>query len=299
MRVVDILLSLFACLTLIEGFKDTSPFFISEAVNVKLPYVTPAETLAGVVNDLVEKNCARHRKVIIYRVNNLQREKPGTLGTFLKHVHYGSSKELELEQNFAKEIPVKYFPNEVSEGHDNMQVFIVDVEDENAHFVEEFYRKHRSELIIVQGKPSFTDPTLYHNDQEESTIHAGKGKTEGFNNLRLRNTQETRDEHLTSQDDVEQEFREVYSLLSEAEDITVTALDPGEKPSSRPSPQTTERAKNSLFDKYTYFSTGVWMGLIVSGFLIWVLALALSWITNLEVSYKSFEKPVDFEKKTQ
>lgn len=299
MRVIDILWGLLSCLALIEGFKDTSPFFISEAVDVKLPYITPAETLAGVVRDLIEKNYASHRKVILYRVNNLQREKCQTQGTYLKHVHYSSAKQLELELNFVNEIPVKYCSNKVSKSHDNEPVLVVDVEDENAHFVEEFYRKHGSELIIVQGKPRFAAPILDHKVQEESIRQASKGKIGGPSHLRLRNTQEAGEGHVTSRDEVEEEFREAYSLLSEADDITVTALAPGDEPSARPSPQTTESPKNSLFDKYSYFSTGLWMGLIVSGFLIWVLALALSWISNLEVSYKSFEKSVDFEKKTQ
>lgn len=46
----------------------------------------------------------------------------------------------------------------------------------------------------------------------------------------------------------------------------------------------------SLFDNYKFFGTGIFEGTLVALFLIYVLFTALSWLSDLKVSYKSFEK---------
>lgn len=56
---------------------------------------------------------------------------------------------------------------------------------------------------------------------------------------------------------------------------------------------------NSLFTKYQFFTPGIWSCLIVSGLLISVLYIALTWISSIEITYGAFEKQVDFAKKTE
>jgi len=45
-----------------------------------------------------------------------------------------------------------------------------------------------------------------------------------------------------------------------------------------------------LFSRYQYFSPGIFMGLLVVLFIVFVIGLALSWLTSLEISYAAFEK---------
>ncbi len=50
---------------------------------------------------------------------------------------------------------------------------------------------------------------------------------------------------------------------------------------------------DNLFTKYQFFTPGIFMGTFVSLFLVSVLIVALSWISDLQISYKSFEKKPD------
>lgn len=55
----------------------------------------------------------------------------------------------------------------------------------------------------------------------------------------------------------------------------------------------------SVADRYQFFTPGVWMGVLVSALLLSILYGALLWLASLEISYKSFEKQLEVEKKTQ
>lgn len=54
-----------------------------------------------------------------------------------------------------------------------------------------------------------------------------------------------------------------------------------------------------LFARYTFFTPGIWMGTIVSLLLVLLVSAALSWLSSMQISYRAFDKPVDFEKKFQ
>lgn len=58
-------------------------------------------------------------------------------------------------------------------------------------------------------------------------------------------------------------------------------------------------ARSNLFQTYQFFTPGVWLALIVSVFLIYVASTAVSWITSIQLSYRAFEKQIEFEKKTE
>ena len=49
--------------------------------------------------------------------------------------------------------------------------------------------------------------------------------------------------------------------------------------------------------KISIFTSGIWSGIIISGFLLVILYNALSWLSSLEITYASFEKQIDFDKK--
>lgn len=58
-------------------------------------------------------------------------------------------------------------------------------------------------------------------------------------------------------------------------------------------------SKKGLFHNYQFFTPGIFMCLIVSGFLILIFSVALKWTSSIEISYSSFEKEVDYEKKNE
>lgn len=56
---------------------------------------------------------------------------------------------------------------------------------------------------------------------------------------------------------------------------------------------------SNLFTKYQFFTPGVWMALLVLAFLLFVVATAVLWIALIDISYRAFDKQVDYEKKTE
>lgn len=56
---------------------------------------------------------------------------------------------------------------------------------------------------------------------------------------------------------------------------------------------------DSLFDKYQFFSPGFFMVAIASIFMLWVLFVAIGWVSSLQVSYHSFDPPTNIAKKIQ
>ncbi|KAG5361037.1 Protein BIG1 [Yarrowia sp. B02] len=54
--------------------------------------------------------------------------------------------------------------------------------------------------------------------------------------------------------------------------------------------ESNEKVKDNLFQKYQFFSPGIFMCLIVSLLLVTVMLFALNWIGSLQISYGAFEK---------
>ena len=54
--------------------------------------------------------------------------------------------------------------------------------------------------------------------------------------------------------------------------------------------ETDEKVKDNLFQKYQFFSPGIFMAIIVSLLLVSVMLFALNWIGSLQISYGAFEK---------
>lgn len=53
---------------------------------------------------------------------------------------------------------------------------------------------------------------------------------------------------------------------------------------------TSERDTRPLFEKYQFFSPGIFMGLVTVFFLFSILAVGIRALSSLEVSYGAFEK---------
>lgn len=54
-----------------------------------------------------------------------------------------------------------------------------------------------------------------------------------------------------------------------------------------------------MFEKYQFFTPGLFMGLLVTLLLLSILFVALRAISSLEVSYAAFEKEMGPQKKAQ
>lgn len=96
---------------------------------------------------------------------------------------------------------------------------------------------------------------------------------------------------VSVEQEIDADFAEAHRLAAE-EDQPVTILE------DVPSNTTTVKHDN-LFTNYQFFTTGIWSGLIVSGFLLLILYGALTWLSDLQITYASFDKQVDFDKKNE
>lgn len=97
------------------------------------------------------------------------------------------------------------------------------------------------------------------------------------------------------QDDLEFAFSSVVHSLPSPNYVVVLSSSPAEAHVStskhgRTSKKGTKVVGGSLFDRYVYFGTGIFETTLVAFLLIFVLFAALAWLSDLKVSYKSFEK---------
>ncbi|QPG75915.1 hypothetical protein FOA43_003301 [Brettanomyces nanus] len=154
------------------------------------------------------------------------------------------------------------------------------------------------ENLIVQGLPSFEKP--------DSVFKLASQKLSSFAIFGKRDDEEDEKEEEEDLEKLQQEldesFLEINQMMAEEgssdepvhayeEDEEVDTNSKGKKKYVPP--------EGSLFDKYTFFSSGLWMAIIVSGFLFTIIAVAFSWLNSIQISYGAFEKPVNMSKKTQ
>lgn len=291
-----------ALVTPVAGFTDTAAFFSTKALAGEFPYITESQQLSESIRSLTEEACRGRGRLVIYRVSQLQHGPQDGAGTYIKHVHYKRAQELDFELGpSCSGERVQYVVNGEPPSQDQ-GVAIVDVEDGRTHTVEEFLGRVDGP-VMVQGKPSFHRP--------ESVLDGLKHYIEDavYDNLNmdfdLDRVLHKRAEQPAVDDDrfdeimaeVEQDFAAAKSLVAQAAgDAQVTALQAAPSKSLVPS----HPVKNpNLFTNYGFFTPGIWMCLIISGFLVSIMYVVMSWMTSLEISYKAFDKQIDFEKKTE
>lgn len=268
------------------GFAETSPFYSSKQLEGSFPYIAESSQLSKAFGSLTEDVCKNQGNLTVYRVSNLVHGTKESEGTYIKHVHYSSPEEIDFALGSScGQDKVEYLLNTKPSSTDGLAVSIVDIEDDRKHTVDEFLTSG-SGLVVVQGKPSFKALKLGR--------HHAKNKVDNGLNKR-----DDDGEFNKIMAEVEDEFKAAQSLMSkEGEDVMMTIMDSSETSLV----QTTDapKVKNpNLFTNYSFFSPGIWMCLLVSGFLLSILYITMSWMTSLEISYKAFDKQVDFEKKTE
>lgn len=268
-----------ACAALVPsvlGFADTSPFYSSQKLAEEFPYITRASELSLPLNSLL---CGEN-KVVIYRVANLKPGVEENAGTYIKHVFYDLPEALDVVNSSCG---LAYYQNELPTD-DNNKVVVVDIEDDASHSIGEFIKKDGS-IVLVQGKPSFQKSEAKHENIISGFLKKHK-----------------RDDTISDDVDkiaaeVEEDFRAAEALLAQETEIAMATI--LATPQQEDAIPVAKKTNSNLFTNYQFFSPGIWMSLIVSGFLLFILYNGLSWVSSLEVSYNSFDKQVDYEKKNE
>jgi len=146
------------------------------------------------------------------------------------------------------------------------------------------YQKNVKDLTTLLG-------TVFNNDSVPSSIFV-QGLPAARSKVVKR---ESEDDEEIDYDKVEQDlknsFSEAYAKLNGDEEAHAYGTTKSTKKSSKSS--------GSLLDNYAFFSSGIWMAIIVSGFLLGVLYVAFKWLNSIQISYAAFDKPVDGNKKAQ
>lgn len=116
---------------------------------------------------------------------------------------------------------------------------------------------------------------------------------------------ETTPREQTLQNDLEFALSSVVHSLPSPNYVVVLSSTPVEPHTSsskfgrKESASKKKHSSGSLFDNYKFFGTGIFEGTLIALFLIYTLFTALSWLADLKVSYKSFEKQPTLSTKAQ
>ncbi|QBM86808.1 hypothetical protein METSCH_A14550 [Metschnikowia aff. pulcherrima] len=295
------LTALAACASTALAFADTAAFFSSVQLESGSSYITKSADLASAFERLTAKFCSESpdEKLTIFRVGQLSRSAPVDVGpetTFLKHVHYLAGSEIDLP--VAKECTVVYVDESIADLDSlNANVIVVDVENSQKHTVEEFMTGGH---VMVQGKPGFHTAG---SRGESIREFLGDKLNFGFDTLTKRGSDDSAFPVYSDAtlEEVENDFEIAESLLAAQEsDAAVTALsDESRIKDYSGSARNSTTSRSNLFTKYQFFTPGVWLVLIVCFFLVYVSITAVGWITSIDLSYRSFEKQVEYEKKTE
>ncbi|OWB56546.1 hypothetical protein B5S28_g2452 [[Candida] boidinii] len=147
--------------------------------------------------------------------------------------------------------------------------------------------------VIIQGLPTF---------EERKHKSLLKKASKWLNPNEKRESSEEEDDEEESYAQVEAELKSAFEEINEMIGDEVVTMYNDEVPSSqvkKADSSSTATNGGSLLDNYGFFSTGIWMGTIVSLLLVFIFSVSLSWISSLNISYKSFDKPMNLQKKTQ
>lgn len=278
------------------AFADTAPLFAVPALpSGDFKYITDSHKVSRVIKEYTEQLCMENaEKLFIYRVSQWSSASEDAFAglpedsTHISHVHYKSSSDLDLDLHSSCSVEYKDGGSEVSGSDAN--VVVVDWDEGSVIELEELL-KHSN--VIVQVKPKFATALTYDNYIKEfldSKLHLNLDKR----------TYVSDDEDVMTEesfDDLEDDFMAAEALLLATEDDIEVTAEKKNKPND--SNDKKKKSSSNLFTEYQFFTPGVWLSIIVSLFLVFVATTAIGWITSIELSYKSFEKQVDYEKKNE
>lgn len=292
----NVLASTLSIASLASAFSDTAIFYSNNQLpslsntNHHRQYITESKSIASSLLEYSESICSEGKQLYIYRVKQLSKGHEHD-GLMLGHVHYPTTNDLNFEMGSS--CVVKY-------GEDsriNANVVIIDVEDDQQHTIDEFVAKGH-ENLLVQGNPSFKHNQRNHkqfvNDVVEKLF-----ENDEVNLVKIVKRDEDVDEDEIERE-IEQDFKEAESLAAGRDNDN--DADEDDIPITKPikiSKNNTRHDVDNLFTNYQFFTSGIWLGIIVSLLLLSILYGGISWLASLEVSYPSFEKQVDYDKKNE
>lgn len=279
------------CASATMAFVNTGPLYGNLFDNTAFfenHYLIDAQVASSQIGSATEKLCSKsnHAPLVIYRVKNLA-ENLNDAARVSTNVRYDSPKQLDLALHSSCQVHYTTSqPAHIERGN----IYVVDLDDDKEHSANNLLS--RTGHVIVQGKPA--------GGKSRSFMAGIKGYVDDFHGWAKRDGDDA-NEDTEAYAELESAFKAAESMLAQEEgDSFVTALADDKEIASGTKENKIKADKNSnLFTKYQFFTPGIWLCLIVSLFLIYVLNTALGWITSIQVTYKSFEKQIDYEKKTE
>lgn len=174
----------------------------------------------------------------------------------------------------------------ISESCASVEFSTFEFNDETISNIKEISDSSDSELMFIQFPPTFAAPSA--SILEEITSNVKKIVGNGVKREDM--------DYDAIEQELQESFEEVEALLDEE---IVSIYENEEQIATSQKASSRAVSNGSLFDKYTFFSNGIWMAIIVMSFLVTILLIALSWLSDMKTTYAAFDKPVDFEKKLQ
>lgn len=298
-----------------SSFKNTAPMLVSSDLlsDGNTDYVTTFEKSNEKISTIIEGVISEGSNVVFMKISGLDESDIDSefltstnlndLSFISNHVIYNEVKEIHILPNVStcKDVFFAVFHDSTPDivslksavENKNFSFYIINLikNDELIDNLLQISEIFKNSKIIIQGVPDFIEPKL---------------KSNTFSTLKSIITQKKRDN--LDYDKIEEELIESFeeiNLLLDDDQLVEAYEDEKDINLSFSSASSKQRKSNpnvvdgSLFDKYGFFSTGIWMGTIVFLFLTWLLSIALSWLSSMQISYGAFEKPIDFEKKLQ
>lgn len=290
------------------SFENTAPLLVSSklAHGVQSKYIDTLDNINLKINEITERFCSNQggNPLIYLRVHGLDEsqlssidfinDSDSSLKALSNLVVYSSKDELSSPP-FGKSCISSVYTDmsnyEFPKWSSNTNVAVIDIfnDDDINETINVLTENINMESCIIQGIPTFQAPS-------NSLLKQTSDKIKEI----LDSTKKRED---IDYDAVESELKESFDEINQMlDDSTVTIYDDEDEWSDfhqEGGVNKLAKTDGSLFDNYAFFSTGIWMSTIVFLFLAWLLSIALGWLGDLKISYKAFDKPIDFEKKLQ
>ncbi|KGR13910.1 hypothetical protein MG3_02344 [Candida albicans P78048] len=283
--------NLLVCLGLVVvpttlAFSDTAPIIIhsnnQDALESNHKYITKFVDVKSKVDEIIKESCSdKNSKLFIYQIEDLSIE--SDYSWLLNKGSYANV--LYHEKNEAN-----YDFNGKCEEKESGTVQFSVLKTGSLQEIYEKHKENKNEVFIIQVLPKFTSghslkaikEKMYNLYNDEDIVISSK-----------RDKQSDNENDAEIEQEIERDFEVAESLASEESDpVSIFDTDKQNK-------NGTVVKHDNLFTKYQFFTSGIWSGIIISGFLLVILYNALSWLSSLEITYASFEKQIDFDKKNE
>ncbi|KAG7735146.1 hypothetical protein KL948_000712 [Ogataea haglerorum] len=295
-------LLVFGLLGAVRAFENTAPLVVSAPhFNADFEYLIPSSRLAE-VTELTETLCTdRPQDNIIYLQveglsrRNLDRDLLSNLpepAAIAPHVLYKSAENVTVAvSSKCSSASVDVRDNDWLDQISRPGVSVIRLDVLDLPILEKISIGANPQTVIIQGVPRFHNTISF--------LEQAKNYVKRISQYTKRSDAVDETDYATIEEELNEAFDEINQMI---EDETATIYEPGQGTvnyDAGNSASVSTVVDGSLFDKYGFFTPGLVMCTFVSLFLFFIFSVALKWLNSLQVSYKAFEKPVTFGKKTQ